>query len=265
MTISDTSQPARPAKIHVRPAQWADIRAALALGWADFRAAPLFGLFFGGIFAFGGLILVSLMFSQGQGYLAYPLAAGFALIGPFVAVGIYEVSRRRENGTPLDWSGVLGVIFAQGKREIGWMAFITLFILLMWMYQVRVLLALFLGSQSFTTIEQFLTVLVTTQDGLTFLAVGHVFGAIDSIVLFSLTVVSFPLLLDKDRDFITAMVTSVKAVTLSPPVMVVWGLTIVVLLALAMAPAFLGLLVVLPVLGHATWHLYRRLVSYEEV
>lgn len=142
------------------------------------------------------------------------------------------------------------------------MAFITLFILLMWMYQVRVLLALFLGSQSFVTIEQFLTVLVTTEDGLTFLAVGHLFGAVDSLILFSLTVVSFPLLLDQDRDFITAMITSVRTVLESPPVMIAWAFVIVVLLALAMLPAFLGLLVVLPVLGHATWHLYRRLISF---
>lgn len=262
MSVSGTP-PGQQPEIVVRPAQWADIRGALASGWADFRAAPLYGLFFGGIYALGGLVIVALMFRYGLGYLAYPMAAGFALIGPFAAVGLYEVSRRREVGEALDWPGVLRVVFAQGRREIGWMAFITLFVLLMWMYQVRVLLALFLGFQSFTTMAQFLHVLVSTSDGLTFLLVGHLFGAVDSVILFSLTVVSFPLLLDQDRDFITAMVTSVKAVIASPPVMIVWALLIVVVLALALAPAFLGLLIALPVLGHATWHLYRRLVSFE--
>jgi uncharacterized membrane protein len=263
MSVDAPKAAATLTKIVVRPAEWADLKAALSAGWRDFLSAPLYGLFFGGIFAFGGLVVVGLMFSQGYGYLAYPLATGFALIGPFVAVGLYEVSRRREAGAPLDWYGIVSVICAQGRREIGWMAFITLFIMLMWMYQVRVLLAIFLGSQSFVTVEQFLNVLITTEDGLMFLAVGHVFGAIDALVLFSLTVVSFPLLLDQERDFITAMITSVRAVMLSPPVMVVWAGIIVVLLVLAMVPAFTGLLVVLPILGHTTWHLYRRLVSYE--
>jgi len=261
--MSDASTaPAPLPGIEVKPATVADLRAALAAGLADFRRAPQFGLFFGAIYTVGGLLIVLSVMALGLSYLAYPLAAGFALIGPFVAVGLYEVSRRLEDGRTLTWGGILGVIFAQGRRELGWMAFVTLFILLMWMYVVRLLLALFLGFQSFASMQEFITVLLTTVDGLTFLAVGHVVGAGLACVLFSLTVVSFPLLLDQDRDFITAMITSVRAVVESPVVMLGWGLTIAVFLLLAMVPGFLGLLIVLPVLGHATWHLYRRLVSY---
>jgi len=263
--MSDASAAPAPTPlpaIEVKAATVADLRAALAAGLSDFRRAPQFGLFFGAIYTVGGLLVVLSVTALGLSYLAYPLAAGFALIGPFVAVGLYEVSRRLEDGRPLTWGGVLGVIFAQGRRELGWMAFVTLFILLMWMYVVRLLLALFLGFQSFASMQEFVTVLLTTADGLGFLAVGHVIGAVLACVLFSLTVVSFPLLLDQDRDFITAMITSVRAVVESPVVMLGWGLCIAALLILAMVPAFLGLLVVLPVLGHATWHLYRRLVSF---
>jgi uncharacterized membrane protein len=146
---------------------------------------------------------------------------------------------------------------------MGWMAFVTIFIFVMWMYQVRFLMALFLGLHaSFSNLQQFLTVVLTTNEGLLFLLVGNVIGAALSLILFSLTVVSFPLLLDRDDvDFVTAMITSVRVVILSPVPMIGWALLIVVLLILSALPFFLGMLVTLPVLGHATWHLYRRVVT----
>ncbi len=245
----------------VRHIDGRDIAEALAAGLADFRAAPLYGLFFGGVYAVGGLFLVWLTFWTGLGYLTYPFAAGFALIGPFVAVGCYEVSRRREAGLPLDPRGVFGVVFDQSRRELGWMAFVTLFVFILWMYQVRILLVLCLGFKSFVTAEEFLRVVTTTPEGLLFLGLGHVDGAILAFVTFTLTVVSFPLLLDRDVDFITAMITSVKAVLTNPKTMIVWAAIVVALTGLAILPAFLGLVVVLPVLGHTTWHLYRRLVE----
>ena len=140
-------------------------------------------------------------------------------------------------------------------------AFVTLFVFLVWMYQVRMLLALFLGFKSFASLQEFLDVVLTTPEGLMFLAVGHVVGAVLSVVLFSLTVVAFPLLLDRDLDFITAMITSVRTVTTNPVPMLTWAAVVVALLALSILPGFLGLLLTLPVLGHTTWHLYRRLVA----
>lgn len=240
-----------------------EIVESLAEGLRDFQNAPLYGLVFGAIYAAGGNIVVLSAFALGLGYLAYPLAAGFALVGPFIAVGLYEVSRRRETGEPLSWGAVLSAIWAQGRRELGWMAFVTLFIFVIWMYQVRLLIALMLGLRSFSSLHEFLTVVTTTPEGWVFLLVGHISGAVLSLVLYTLTVVSFPLLLDRDVDFVTAMITSVRAVVTSPGPMIGWAAVVVILMIVACLPAFLGLLVVLPVLGHATWHLYRRIVVPE--
>jgi uncharacterized membrane protein len=243
----------------VRAATIADIGEALAEGMRDFQAAPLYGLFFGGVYALGGVAMTLAATAWGMIYLVYPLAAGFALIGPFVAVGLYEVSRRREKGEALGWGPVLGVVFAQSRRELGWMAFVTLFIFMMWMYQVRLLIALFFGFQSFAPADLF-RMLLTTPEGWLFLGIGHLVGAILSVILYSVTVVSFPLLLDREVDFITAMITSVRAVTMSPGPMLGWAAIVVCVLLVACAPMFLGLFVALPILGHTTWRLYRRLI-----
>ncbi len=240
-----------------------DISEAVVAGLRDFQAAPIYGLIFGGIYTLGGIAIVLSVTSAGIPWLAYPMAAGFMLVAPFIATGLYEVSRRREAGKPLSLSEVFGVVWAQRGRELSWMAFVTLFVMIMWLYQVRLLLALFLGFSSFDSIESFIRVVLTTNEGLTFLLVGHIVGAILSAILFSLTVVSFPLLLDREVDFVTAMITSVRAVAANPAVMLGWAAVIVALTIAAIAPFFLGLLVVLPVLGHATWHLYRRLVEPE--
>lgn len=237
-----------------------DIAEALGQGLRDFQAMPLYGLAFGALYAVGGIVILLSLTAFGMVYLAYPLAAGFALLGPFVAIGLYEVSRRREAGQQPSLSGIWATVRARG--EIGWMAFVTLFIFIIWMYQVRLLIALLLGlNASFSSLREFITVVLTTNEGLMFLAIGNVVGAALSLILFSLTVVSFPLLLDRDVDFITAMITSVRAVVTSPVPMIGWAAVIVVLLVVSAMPYFLGLLVTLPVLGHATWHLYRRIVA----
>jgi uncharacterized membrane protein len=250
----------RPDPTRVNTIGFDAIVDALGAGMRDFRKAPRFGLFFGGVYALGGIFVLLTASAFHMSYLSYPLAIAFGLIGPFVAVGLYEVSRRLENDEPLDWYGVLGVIWAQRRRELAWMAFVVLFVQIMWMYQVRLLLALFLGFQSFASFSVFVEVVVTTPEGLMFLLIGNIVGAALSVVLFSLTVVSFPMLLDREVDFITAMITSVRAVVTSPKPMIGWALIITVTMLLSMLPVFAGLLVTLPVLGHTTWHLYRKLV-----
>ena len=254
MSISGKTDPV------VRPIAAADIAEALGQGLRDFQAMPLLGLMFGGLYVAGGVLIVLSLTAFGMVYLAYPIAAGFSLIGPFVAIGLYEMSRRREAGQPVTLGAIWSAV--RSRSELGWMAFVTLFIFLVWMYQVRLLIALILGiNASFSSIQQFITVVLTTSEGLLFLAVGNAIGAAMSLILFSLPVVSFPLLLDRDVDFVTAMVTSVRAVVTSPVPMIGWAAVIVVVLMVSSVPYFLGLLVTLPVLGHATWHLYRRIVE----
>jgi uncharacterized membrane protein len=244
----------------VRRISASDIAEALGQGLRDFQALPLYGLVFGALYAGGGILIVLCLTAFGMVYFAYPLAAGFALIGPFVAIGLYEVSRRREAGQPVSFGAIWSTV--RSRSEIGWMAFVTLFFFVIWMYQVRLLIALLLGlNASFASLKEFVTQLLTTNEGLLFLAIGNLDGAALSLILFSLTVVSFPLLLDREVDFVTAMVTSVRAVVMSPLPMIGWAAVIVLLLIVSAIPYFLGLIVTLPVLGHATWHLYRRIVA----
>ena len=239
---------------------FADLKSCLARGISDFRHAPLFGLFFGGIFAFGGLLIIQSLYVWQKAWMIYPVLIGFPLIGPFAAVGLYDVSRRLEQNKPLAWNQVLSVVFIKSGQEIRWMAFVMLFIFWIWMYQVRLLLALILGNASFNSWQSFFEIITTTTQGWIFIGVGHVVGAFLAMALFSITVVSLPLLLDRDVDFITAMITSVKTVSQSPVVMISWGIFVTLAVMASFIPAFLGLLIILPILGHTTWHIYKRAV-----
>ncbi len=245
----------------IKTIHWQDIVDSLVAGMLDLKAEPAYGLFFGGIYALGGLIIIACLGWLNASYLAYPLAAGFVMVGPFVASGLYEVSRRRETGLPLSFPIVLTFVWSQRQRELAWMAFVSMFIMVIWLYQVRLLIALFLGLQTFSSIGEFITVVTTTSQGIIFLLVGHVIGAILALLAFSLSVVSFPLLVDRDVDFITAIITSFRAVALNPQVMLTWAFCVVALMMVGLMSAFVGLVVILPVLGHATWHLFRRLVE----
>lgn len=237
-----------------------DLKICLCKGISDFRRAPLFGLFFGGVFAFGGILIVQSFYVWEKGWLIYPMIVGFPLIGPFAAVGLYDVSRRLTDGLPLRWNEVLSVVGLQTSRQLPYMAFVMLFIFWIWMYQIRLLLAIFLGSLSIPSWDAFLNILTTTPEGLMFIVVGHIVGACFALLLFSVTVVSIPIILDRDIDFVTAMITSVKTVKKSPFVMTSWGAFIAVTVILSFIPLFLGLLIALPVLGHASWHIYKKAV-----
>ncbi len=249
-----------PAMPQVNALGTADINLALKKGISDFINAPLYGLFFGGVFTLFGIVIVLALTVWDMTWMIYPFAIGFPLIGPFAAVGLYCVSRRLEAGEPLGWGAVLAVVWAQRRRELSWMAFVMLFVMWIWLYVVRLLIALFLGRMSFSTLDKFFHVVLTTTDGWVFLAVGHVVGAALAMVMFSITVVSIPLLMERDIDIVTAMITSVKVVLESPVVMLGWGVFVTLAVIAASLPMFLGLIIVLPVLGHATWHIYRAAV-----
>ncbi|MDX2307368.1 MAG: DUF2189 domain-containing protein [Hyphomicrobium sp.] len=245
----------------IRSISWADIVGAMRQGADDFRTAPLLGLLIGSICAVGGMALVFFLTLLDMPYLAYPLATGFALLAPLLATGHYVVSREIEAGRPPPrlkaiWREIIG------RTEVRWMAFVTVFILLVWMYQVRLLLAVLLGAMGFdATLGEFITTVVSTANGLAFLLIGHVVGGIMATVLFAVTVVSFPLILDRDVDVVTAIITSVTAVARNPLQMLGFAALIVLGLVAGILPFFLGLVVVVPLFGHATWHLYRRVIE----
>ena len=240
-----------------------DVAAALSDGWRDFCTYPLYGLFFGAIYALGGLFIALMLAYYHLPWMIIPVAIGFPLVGPFVAVGLYEISRRHQAGEPVGWKAILTEAFRQRERQLSWMAFVVLFIFWIWIYQVRLLMALLLGFRIPATLNAFGELVLFTPEGLTFLAIGTIVGAVLATILFSATVMSMPLLLDHDPDFVTAMLSSMRTVLENPIPMLAFGFLIAMAAFLALLPAFAGLLVVLPVAGHATWHLYRRAISTE--
>ena len=249
-----------PAALELRRIGTADLRHALAAGWHDMRRAPLYAGFFAGVYVLGGWMLWWALTTAGQVWWTIPITLGFPLLGPFVAVGLYEVSRRLEAGQPLDWPGVLGVILRQKDRQIPSIAAVIVVFFLFWNFLAHMIFALFMGLQVTTNISSSYDAFLT-PNGLAMLTVGTAVGAAFAAVLYSMTVVALPLLLDREVDFVTAMLTSMAVVRQNPGTMLGWGILIAVLLFVAMLPAFLGLFLVLPLLGHASWHLYRRAVA----
>lgn len=254
------SKPPSPTPT-LRSVSYADVFDALSRGWQDFKRAPLYGLFFGGVYALGGVLIFWLLSVYQQPWMIIPIAIGFPLIGPFLAAGTYDVSRRLDVGEPLNLHSILGFMVSQKGREFAWMAFIVLFVFWIWMYQARVLIALFLDMQAFSSSAALGVALFTTADGLTMLAVGTIVGGIIATLLFTTTVISMPLLVERELDVVTAIITSWKVVLANPGPMLLWGAIIGGLAFLSMIPVFLGLLVVFPVLGFANWHLYKSAIA----
>lgn len=257
------SPPAPNDRIAVRTITKDDLIDSVAAGIRDFRAAPHYGLFFGAVYAAGGWIIVLLLWRFGLPYLAYPMAMGFALIAPFVVVGLYAVSFAREKGEPLSWPSVLGAIHGSSRRDLRWMALITAFAFVIWMDIAALSSFAFLNFRALT--PDIVNELFTTPSGLLFLLIGNTLGALIAFGIFSISLTSFPMLFERDLDFVTAMSTSVRAVAANPLLMAAWCFVIAVSVTISIASAFLGLLVVLPILGHASWHLYRKLVPAPQV
>ncbi|MEX0304274.1 MAG: DUF2189 domain-containing protein [Leisingera sp.] len=269
---SKTESSTPPGKLKPKPRSAArvnkvtagDISAALKAGFSDFLARPLMSGFFGLFYAVFGILFVWCLVWLGKIWMIIPAAVGFPLVAPFAAAGLYEMSRRLQNGESFGWSEILTVMADQRKREMGWMAFVTLFIFWVWIYQVRLWLAITLQNASFSDFGGFLNTVFFTPQGWIFLAIGTCVGAFLSAVLFSVTVVAMPMLLDRETNFVSAMLTSLRVVTENPVVMLAWAAVISAAMLLSLVPAFLGLIFTLPILGHTTWHLYQRAVPPEE-
>lgn len=253
--MNDEILPGTPLAASPHTLSEADLRTALRQGWDDFRAAPAFGLFFALVYVLGGLGLWFGLGAAGQPVWFIPIAAGFPLFAPFAAVGLYEVSRRREAGEPLTWAPVLSALKGKGDGQLALMAVMVLIVFGFWIILARGIFALFMARSGigFESIG-----LLWSFGGVTMLLIGSIIGALVALFLFAITVMSLPMLLEREIDFVTAIITSVETVRVNLRVMLLWAGVIAGLLFAAMLPAFLGLFVVLPVLGHATWHLYRR-------
>jgi uncharacterized membrane protein len=250
---------AEPASVEVLQADFSDLMTSLRAGWQDLKRAPLYGMAFALVYVLGGWLIVAAFTLKGQLWWTIPVSAGFPILGPFIACGFYEISRRLEAGEALSPGAVFGVIARQKDRQIPSMAAVIVVFFLFWNFLSHMIFALFLGTSTLTNVTSSLAVFLTPQ-GMAMLVAGTLVGAAFATLLFALTVVSLPLLLDREVDFVTAMITSMRAVTAAPVVMLGWGALIAASLFVAMLPGFLGLFVVLPLFGHASWHLYRKLI-----
>ena len=227
----------------------------LKKGFVDFLLAPQYGLAFSAVYVVGGFLLVWL----GAGTVSWTLtiSLGFPLVAPFAAVGLYEVSRRIEAGLPLEWKPVLAVVWQERIRQIPWMGANIVIYLLFWTFLAHMIFAVFMGLSTAVNVSSSFEMFLTPE-GMRMVAAEVIVGAALAYLLFSMTLVSLPLLLEKEIDFVTAMLLSIRIVSENFLVLTIWALIIAVLSILALAPWFLGLMIVLPILGHATWHLYRR-------
>jgi uncharacterized membrane protein len=237
---------------------WADLGKALAAGWRDFVAMPQYGMFFGGVYVLAGLAMGWAAIFASEPTWLIPAMAGFPLVAPFVAVGLYEASRRREAGEPLSWRAVLGALKGHGDDQILSMGVIVFVAFSFWMIVAHAIFAIFMAESGMG--GESLAALLTPS-GLMMLAVGSAIGAVMAFAFYAMTVISLPMLVERKVDFLTAIIASFKVVRGNPAVMLGWAAIIAAVLFAAMIPAFLGLLAALPVLGHATWHLYRRAVA----
>lgn len=238
----------------------ADLREALRKGIEDFAACRTDIAFLCILYPIIGVAITFAGFHRDLVHLVFPAAAGFALLGPFAAVGAYELSRRRERGEPARWVDALGVFASPSFGAIVALGFMLLALFLAWMATAYGVYSLTLGPEPPQSLGAFVSDVVLTAPGWVMIVLGFGFGFLYAAVVLAISVVSFPLLLDRNVGLPAAVVTSVRVATRNLYAIGVWGLIVALALALGTIPAFAGLIVAMPVLGHATWHLYRRAV-----
>ncbi|WP_419796612.1 MAG: DUF2189 domain-containing protein [Terasakiella sp.] len=243
-------------KVHIEaPAKW------LRAGWHDFKMAPGVGLTYGAIFVLAGYGLFWGLEALNLTYLILPLSGSFILFAPWLALGLYEVSRLREKGETPTFANTC-MAWKKAPRRLGLMAFVLLLIMMVWTQVAVVLYALILGGASLS-LENISIDLLSHTDGIVFLTIGSGVGLIFACLVFLLTAVSVPLILDREIGTFEAMAFSVKTVMKNSHVMWSWAFTIAIIAWFALASFFVGLVIAMPVLGYASWHAYRDLVPVE--
>jgi uncharacterized membrane protein len=237
-----------------------DLRDALAKGLDDFRAMPTHVVFLCLIYPIVGIALGGATFGYDVVPLLYPLAAGFALIGPFAAIGLYELSRRREMGLDTSWRHAFDIIHSPSIRAIAALGLLLLAIFAVWLAVAHAIYEANFGQEPMA-LAAFVRRVLTTPEGQSLIFIGNAVGFLFALLAFSLSAVSFPLLLDRDVGAAVAIATSLRVILRNPVAMALWGIFVAGLLVIGSLPFFFGLAVVMPVLGHSTWHLYRKVVE----
>lgn len=253
-----STDPAHPAVRRITPS---DLFHALARGVDDFSAMPSHAVFLCVVYPLLGIFLIALTLDHSMLPLAFPIAAGFALVGPIAAIGLYELSRRREVGLDSSSSHALDVLHSPSLGAIVALGLLLAAIFLVWLAVAEEIYIANFGYSAPSSPGQFLSQVFSTPAGWSLIVVGTGVGFLFAAAVLTMTAISFPLLLDRDVGAAVAVMTSIRVVTANPLTMGLWGLIVAVLLVVGSIPFFLGLTVVMPVLGHATWHLYRRAVE----
>lgn len=244
----------------IRNLTFGDLREVLAKGRDDFLAKPSHMVFLSIIYPLVALIASRLTFGYDILPWLFPICAGFSLVGPVAAIGLYEISRRRELGQAPSWYHALSVVSTPGIKAVGGVAAVLAALFIAWLLAAQLIYTATIGGPP-GSVGAFLGALFTTAGGWTLILVGNLVGLLFAIAVLTVSVVSVPMILDRNVSAGTAIQTSVRAVRSNPMAMAAWGLTVAVLLILGAVPAFVGLAITVPVLGHATWHLYRRTVE----
>jgi uncharacterized membrane protein len=260
--------PATLARIDTTPAArrltTADLHESLRLGWDDFKAMPSHAIVLCIIYPLIGVALARAMLGETLLPLLFPIAAGFALIGPFAALGLYELSRRRERGDSVTAWDAMAVLRSPSFSAMLGLGVLLLTLFVIWVAAAQAIYVATFGYAPAATIPDFVGRVLTTRQGFALIALGCGVGFLFALVALCIAMVAFPLMLDRHAGVTDAILTSLRVVAKNPIVSLQWGLIVAVLLVLGSLPAFVGLAVVLPLLGHATWHLYRRAVEPTE-
>jgi uncharacterized membrane protein len=244
----------------VSPITPRDLVEVLRKGFDDFLAMPTHAVFLCLIYPLAGVVIAAATFGYDLLPLLYPMAAGFAVLGPVAAIGIYELSRRREQGLDADWTHAFDLLQAESFRAILALGFILLAIFGIWVAVAHAIYVAHFGYATPESIGSFIRQVLTTPVGHSMILIGNAIGFLFALVAFMISVVAFPLLIERKISATAAAATSVKAVLRNPFTMALWGLIVAGALLLGSLPFFAGLAIVIPVLGHATWHLYRKVV-----
>jgi uncharacterized membrane protein len=263
MADTDVILPAEPAAAlpAVRTITPRDLLDVLAKGMDDFRTMPTHVIFLSLIYPVAGLAIARWTFGYDIVPLLYPLIAGFALIGPFAAIGLYELSRRRELGLDTSWKHAFDILHSPSLWSILALGLLLLAIFGVWLAVAHGLYVAHFGEDERPiALTEFARRILDTPQGRSLIVTGNAVGFLFALAAFALSVVSFPLLLDRNVGMAAAVVTSLRAILKNPFPMALWGVIVAVGLALGSLPFLFGLAVVMPILGHATWHLYRKVV-----